>query len=158
MPDSDASISRDGVLGIRLRVEAGDGASADEVVAVRPLAGSRYTVHLSPGFYQGIAAGDEIAYDPMSKTAQVVSRGGNIAVQCFHEGIPKGEVEVLKRRAAEIGGRVDGEMDTLVVLTFPARVGFPAIESLMATFRSHGVEWEYGNVYDEAGNSLGWRE
>lgn len=39
-----------------------------------------------------------------------------------------------------------------------AAVGFPAIESLMITLPERGIEWEYGNVYDEKGKPLGWWE
>ncbi|MGY5060424.1 DUF4265 domain-containing protein [Streptomyces sp. 900105755] len=126
------------------------------MVAVTPVGDGHYLVCLSPGFFRGIAAGDVIAYDERNKSAQVVERGGNVAVQVFYAGIPGDTVESLKRNAMDIGGRVDGELDSLVVLTFPVRVGFPAIESILAGLPSDGVEWEYGNVFDEQGEPLAW--
>ncbi|MGW1927122.1 DUF4265 domain-containing protein, partial [Streptomyces massasporeus] len=97
-----------------------------------PMSDGHYLVRLSPGFFRGIAAGDVIAYDEAAKHAEVVARGGNVAVQVFHSGIPDETVVSLKRRAVRIGGRVDGELETLVVLTFPIEVGFPAIEAILA--------------------------
>ncbi|WP_346014293.1 MULTISPECIES: transposase [unclassified Streptomyces] len=94
----------------------------------------------------------------LAGSAKVVERGGNIAVQVFHAGIPGDVIESLKKNATEIGGRVDGELESLVVLTFPVRVGFPAIESLLAALPEDAVEWEYGNVFDEQGEPLAWWE
>ena len=137
-------------------MEGKGGAAVDELVAASRLAGNRYLVRLSPGLYKGVAAGDE--YNPVTKSAKVLARGGNVAIQVFRKGIPGVIVESLKKRVLEIGGRIDGEDKSLVVLTFPAGVGFPAIESLMATLPERGIEWEYGNVYDEKGKPLGWWE
>lgn len=145
-------------VGLPLRVESQDGATADEVVATDRLTETRYRVQLSPGFYRGIAAGDEIEYDQIAKTAHVVTRGANVAVQIFHEGIPGEVIDSFKVMAVQVGGRVDGELDSLVVLTFPVKTGFPAIESLMATLPERGVEWGYGNVYDQDGEPLDWWE
>jgi len=158
VPATEDSTSCSNFAGIRLKVESQQGATADEVVAVTPVSDGHYLVRLSPGFFRGIAAGDVIAYDERNKSAKVVERGGNVAVQVFHAGIPGDLIDSLKRKAAEIGGRVDGELESLVVLTFPVRVGFPAIESLLAELPEEGVEWEYGNVFDEQGEPLAWWE
>ncbi|MYR83396.1 DUF4265 domain-containing protein [Streptomyces sp. SID685] len=158
MPDMGDSTRTSEFIGLPLQVESQDGATADEVVATGRLTDTRYRVLLSPGFYRGIAAGDEIEYDKISKSARVVTRGGNIAIQLFHEGIPGEVINSFKAMSVRIGGRVDGELDSLVVLTFPAKIGFPAIESLMATLPERGVEWEYGNVYDQDGEPIGWWE
>ncbi|GGR48600.1 DUF4265 domain-containing protein [Streptomyces roseolus] len=156
MPDTRDGTDGDGFTGIRLRVESQQGATADEVVAVTPMSDGHYLVRLSPGFFRGIAAGDVIAYDERAKNAEVVARGGNVAVQVFHSGIPAEAVASLKRRAVGVGGRVDGELETLVVLTFPIEIGFPTIESVLAELPDEGVEWEYGNVFDEQGEPLSW--
>ncbi|WP_234533396.1 DUF4265 domain-containing protein [Streptomyces shenzhenensis] len=139
-------------------MESQQGATADEVVAVTSVSDGHYLVCLSPGFFRGIAAGDVIAYDECNKSAKVVERGGNVAVQVFHVGIPGDIVESLKKNAMQIGGRIDGELESLLVLTFPVGVGFPAIESLLAALPTDGVEWEYGNVFDEQGEPLAWWE
>ncbi len=153
----DMTSSRD-CAGIPLKVESQHGATADEMVAVTPVSDGRYLVRRSPGFFRGIAAGDVIDYDDRNKSAKVVKRGGNIAVQVFHVGIPGDIIESFKREAVNAGGRIDGELDRLVVLTFPVAVGFPAIESLLAVLPKDGVEWEYGNVFDEQGTPLAWWE
>jgi hypothetical protein len=152
------STNPSGFIGLPLKVESEDGAIADELVATTRLTATRYLVRLSPGFYRGIAADDEIEYDPISKSAKVVTRGGNIAIQIFHEGVSSELLDSFKKRVAEIGGRIDGELESLVVITFPVGIGFPAIESLMATLPERGIEWEYGNVYGEDGKPLGWWE
>ncbi|MFF3739479.1 DUF4265 domain-containing protein [Streptomyces sp. NPDC002566] len=144
--------------GIRLKVESEHGATADEVVAVSSVGNGHYLVRLSPGFVRGIAAGDVIEYDERSKSAKVLKRGGNVAVQVFYVGINGDAIESLKGKAVQVGGRVDGELESLVVLTFPISVGFPAIESLLAELPEDGVEWEYGNVFDEEGEPLAWWE
>ncbi|MES5823456.1 DUF4265 domain-containing protein [Streptomyces sp. RG80] len=156
MPDSEDGISSSRFAGIRLKVESQLGATADEVVAVKSIGNGHYLVRLSPGFFRGIAAGDVIAYDERNKTAKIVERGGNVAVQVFHKGLARDVIESLKNTSVEIGGRVDGELESLVVLTFPVTVGFPAIESLLGALPEGGVEWEYGNVFDEEGNPLAW--
>ncbi|WP_338686053.1 DUF4265 domain-containing protein [Streptomyces acidiscabies] len=158
MPASEDLTSCGNFTGIPLKVESQQGATADEVVAVTAVGDGHYLVCLSPGFFKGIAAGDVIVYDERNKSAKVVERGGNIAVQVFHTGIPGNVVESLKGNAMAIGGRVDGELDSLVVLTFPVRVGFPAIESLLVELPAVGVEWEYGNVFDEQGEPISWWE
>ncbi|MFD7572414.1 DUF4265 domain-containing protein [Streptomyces sp. NPDC059810] len=157
-PATRGTTSGDGSFGIRLTVESQQGAKADEMVAVTPMDDGHYLVRLSPGFFRGIAAGDVIAYDESAKQAEVVARGGNVAVQVFHSGIPDEAVTSLKRRAVSVGGRVDGELETLVVLTFPIEVGFPAIEAILAELPEEGVEWEYGNVFDGQGEPLSWWE
>lgn len=158
MPALGDSTSPSDLIGLPLKVEGKGGSAVDELVAASRLAGGRYLVRLSPGLYKGIAAGDEIEYNPVTKSAKVLARGGNVAIQVFHKGIPGVIIESLKKRAVGIGGWIDGEDESLVVLTFPGGVGFPAIESLMATLPERGVEWEYGNVYDERGEPLGWWE
>ncbi|MFF4121864.1 DUF4265 domain-containing protein [Streptomyces sp. NPDC001714] len=158
VPDIGDSTNPVGLIGLPLRVESQDGAAADEMVAATRLAETRYLVRLSPGFYRGIAAGDEVEYDQITKSATVITRGGNVAIQVFHEGIPGEVIDSFKKRVAGIGGRVDGELDSLVVLTFPVGIGFPAIESIMAALPERGIEWEYGNVYDQNGEPLGWWE
>ncbi|MFF4275983.1 DUF4265 domain-containing protein [Streptomyces sp. NPDC001536] len=155
---SEDGTSCSGFAGLRLKVRSQYGATADEVVAVKSVGDGHYLVCLSPGFFRGVAAGDVIAYDECNKSAQVVERGGNVAVQVFHAGIAGDVVESLKRAAIKIGGRVDGELESLVVLTFPVRIGFPAIEEILNALPEDGVEWEYGNVFDEQGRPLAWWE
>ncbi|MCP3755994.1 DUF4265 domain-containing protein [Streptomyces sp. TBY4] len=156
MPDTKDSIDRSDFMGLPLRVEAKGGAFADEIVAVTRMSDGRYLVRLSPGFVRGVAAGDVIDYDEASKSANVIERGGNIAVQVFHRGIAEEIIATLKRNTVEVGGRVDGELSSLVVLTFPLDIGFPAIESVLARLPEAGIEWDYGNVFDAQGEPLSW--
>jgi hypothetical protein len=67
---------------------------------------------------------------------------------------PKVCRQVLVPLAEQLGGRLDGEAagsnNSMLVITFPVRAGFAAIEKLMAKAKtiSPGCEWSYGNVYD----------
>lgn len=143
-------------IAVPLEIESDSGRRAIENVAMQPLGGRRYRVGLSPGFYQGIAAGDEVEIDPSSKTARVIKRGGNIAVQVFYENIPLDLIEDFKERAVGLGATVDGELDGLIILTFSVKTGFASIESLMESLPADSVEWMYGNVYADDGSPLNW--
>ncbi len=51
-----------------------------------------------------------------------------------------------------VGGSVDGELDKLLVFTFPYPVGFTAIERFFGELeKCYPVEWEFGNVFDSGG-------
>ncbi|GKQ37231.1 DUF4265 domain-containing protein [Streptomyces sp. A012304] len=142
-----------------LDVESDDGVKAQERVKVMPLGDDRYKVLLSPGFFQGIAAGDEIKLAHEPPRVDILARGGNVCVQCFHQSVSMEALDELKRGISQLGGRVDGELENLVVLTIPVSAGFEAIESVMANLPDQGVEWMYGNVYDpDSGEPLGWWE
>ncbi|MFE9205110.1 hypothetical protein [Micromonospora sp. NPDC007230] len=44
-----------------------------------------------------------------------------------------------------------------IVITVPAAAGFAAVEDAVNSWTAEqGCPWEYGNVYDEDGQPLGW--
>lgn len=144
--------------GIPLKVKTESLGIVDEQVAVRQLSPDRYLVLLSPGFYGGLAAGDVIRYDAIAKEAEVISRGGCIAVRVYKGSASADVLERFRESASAIGGKVDGELEGFVVVTFPPTATFPMIEEIMTVPSRSGVEWEYGNVYDEHGRPIGWWE
>jgi hypothetical protein len=114
----------------------------------------------SPGFVQGIAAGDEFQILDQQGAFRVLHRSGNIAVQVFSEVPVDPIVGEFTRRVAEIGGVLDGRIERGMVFTIPIQAGFPTIEALFNELvAAHaGMEWFYGNVYDprDGMTPLGW--
>jgi hypothetical protein len=136
------------------------GAKRREPVHVQELPGGRYQVLHSPGFVDGVAAGDEIELTDDAGHFRVRRRGGNLAVQIFSvEPVRPFKDELATQVCEQLAGHLDGGIDRGLVFTIPLTTGFTAIEALFDGFvRGHpGCEWSYGNVYDpETGAPLGW--
>ena len=58
----------------------------------------------------------------------------------------------------ELGGRLDGKVRHGLAYTVPIGTGFQMIEALFNDFAARTPEaiWEYGNVYAENGEPIGW--
>jgi hypothetical protein len=110
----------------------------------------RFRLLYSPGFVQGIAAGDEFRLLDHHGAFEVTRHAGNVAVQVFRFEPLAPLAEGLVRRVAELGGVLDGQIERGMVFTIPITAGFPAIESVFNEFVSAhpGTEWMFGNVYD----------
>lgn len=114
----------------------------------------RYRLLASPGFVEGLAAGDEFELSPDSPLGyRVLARGGNLCAWFYfpHEvDAESHEVGELSRIAEALGGRLDGGWSRMAVLTVPLSAGWAAIESALngALERLGGTSWLYGNVYD----------
>lgn len=138
--------------------EKTSGERVDEEVLVEEVGEGRWRLVASPGIAQGIAADDVIELDE-AKRARPVSRGRNLAIHVF---APADHGDELLAPMSALGGRRDGQTESLTVYTVPVDAGFAAIESVLAEFvRSHpAAEWYYGNVYDEDGVTplLWWNE
>jgi hypothetical protein len=104
----------------------------------------------SPGFVEGIAAGDEFRLVEEHGAFEVTRRSGNVAVQVFGSEPLAPLAFGLVARVAELGGVLDGQIERGMVFTIPVAAGFPAIESVFDEFVSvhRGTTWMYGNVYD----------
>ena len=135
---------------VHLLVEDLGGKPTQEPVHVIDLGGERFRLLHSPGFVQGIAAGDEFQILDEQGAFRVLHRSGNIAVQVFSEVPVEPMVGDFTRRVAEIGGVLDGRIEQGMVFTIPIQAGFPTIEALFNELvAAHaGMEWLYGNVYD----------
>jgi hypothetical protein len=140
---------------VNLVAEVKNGKPIEENVLVEQLDTNRYRLVRSPGLVPGLAANDEFELtNDETHGYRLLKRAGNICVQMFFPGDAKEWRKALVPLVEEAGGWLDGEASTsnrcMLVLTFPVRVGFPVIESLMAKAKaiSPRCEWFYGNVYD----------
>lgn len=138
-----------------LRLVAGfasqTGAPVYEEILVQGIGANRWRVLRSPGFVQGIAAGDEIELSDREESGfSVVHRAGNVSIQFFRNADLQDAEAFLTESLARIGGWLDGKERSTIVFTVPVAAGFPAIEAVMreASERFSESEWGFGNVYD----------
>lgn len=134
---------------IALLIEYCEGRPARELVHVEPIEPGRFRLCYSPGFVQGVAAGDELRVLDEHGAFEVTRRAGNVCVQLFSEGknAPSGE---LVSAVEKLGGALDGRIDQGLVFTIPVAVGFANMEATFERWVADhpGWEWGYGNVYD----------
>ena len=132
------------------------GESVLEEVLVTQVQTGHYRIEATPGVVLGMARGDLIEYDDLSKAFVVLERGGNLAVHVY------GAHSIAERaldEVAQLGGSLDGRAPNLTVFTVPVSVGFAAVEKLFNDLAAayEGIEWYFGNVYAEDGvTPLGW--
>jgi hypothetical protein len=134
------------------------GEAAFEAIHVDDLGARRYKVLHSPGLAYGIAADDEIEVEP-DGTFMVLKRGGNVAVRVYWPDSHRPpSCPLVSTVQHELGGRLDGRKDHGLAFTVPATSGFSNMERVFDEYITSDPEatWEYGNVYDENGNSLNW--
>jgi hypothetical protein len=135
-------------------VFGGGARQGEESLPVADAGAGRFRLLASPGFVEGLAAGDELELaDDAPLGYHVLRRGGNLCVWLyFARDVAEGSAEAADaRRVAEsLGGRVDGGYARMVVLTIPLAAGFAAVEGALdaAVARHAGASWSYGNVYD----------
>ena len=130
-------------------------------VEVERLNSDNYRVLFSPGFVEGIAAGDTIRItDGKLGHFEVVSRGGNLAVKLVTEQPIGATVSAVSAELESLDGRFDGAIEHAAVWTVPVTAGFEKIEGVMsrAVAAMPGSSWWYGNVYDDDGAPLRWWE
>ncbi len=135
---------------IQLLVEYRNGKPLCEFVHAEMLADGSYQLLLSPGFVQGIAAGDEFKLLNEDGEFEVIKRSGNIVVQVFSNEPIEPYKDELTKRVEDLGGTADGSIEHGIVFTIPVAVGFKQIESLFTGFvkNTPGTQWLYGNVYE----------
>jgi Domain of unknown function (DUF4265) len=143
---------------VLLHVGESQGKRAHEPVHVESLGRKRFKLLFTPGLAYGVAAGDvlEVADDG---SYEVVTRGMNLAVRVFTEQ-PAAEIEdeLTVRVQTELSGRLDGKLRRGLAYTVPIETGFKGIEALFNDLveKTPGAIWEYGNVYAENGEPIGW--
>jgi hypothetical protein len=126
----------------------------EETLPVADLGNGRYRLLASPGFVEGLAAGDEFELDPHAPLGhRVVRRGGNLCVWFYHAApVDDSDMATADVRlvAESLGGRLDGGYSHMLVLTVPLAAGFDAVADAFdrAVRRHAGSAWLYGNVYD----------
>jgi Domain of unknown function (DUF4265) len=130
-------------------------------VEVEAISADHYRVLHSPGFVEGIAAGDTIRItDRELGLFEVASRGGNVAVKFAAEQPIAGVLQFISTEFELLGGRFDGAIGRAGVWTVPVAAGFNEIEGVMARAVAlmPGSQWWYGNVYANDGEPLRWWE
>ena len=139
---------------LRVPVFSGGVSQGDEVLPVVEIGDGRYQLLASPGFVEGLAAGDEFELDASAAGGhRVLRRGGNLCVWFYHaEPIEETDVATADIRlvAESLGGHLDGGYSHMLVLTVPLAAGFDAVADAFdrAVRRHAGSAWLYGNVYD----------
>lgn len=136
----------------------------EEAIPVAELGEGRYRVLASPGFVEGLAAGDEFELDSAAPLGhRVLRRGGNLCVWFYHhEPLDESSAATadVSRVAESLGGHLDGGYSRMLVLTVPLAAGFDAIAQALddAARRHPGSSWLYGNVYDpsDGATPLNW--
>jgi hypothetical protein len=148
---------------INIRVDLTD-IERFEAVPVERLPDGTFLLLGSPGFAGGFAAGDRVkksSRDP--EDFEIVERGGNVSVQVFLRSGKHEALEYFHQQFRGICRCVDGGLDGknsghLIILTIPVRVGFQAIQRMLAEIPAIVAldSWMYGNVYDQNGAPLNW--
>ena len=142
-----------------LLIERKNGEARREPLHAERLSNGNYLLSFSPGFVQGIAAGDEFRVLDEDGAFEVVKRGGNLAVQIYSSVPVEPYREKLEQRVAMLGGTLDGSIERGLVFTLPVTAGFDRVEALFEEFVAEHpmTEWIYGNVYDPIdGKALNW--
>lgn len=134
------------------------GAPVHEVVPGRRGTDGTWELLGTPALATGCAAGDVIRVEEAGDF-EVVRRGGNIAVVayaqegtdlCVQAGLLMSDLEGLGHVEVPADGR-------WLVATVPVTVGFAKLEQVLATWKQQsGIEWFFGNVYDEDDAPLNW--
>jgi hypothetical protein len=141
---------------VRVPVYGNNAHQGEETLPVLAIGPGRYRLLASPGFVEGLAAGDEFELDPHSPLGhRVLRRGGNLCVWFYHaEPLSEGSAAThdIREVAESLGGRLDGGYSRMLVLTVPLAAGFDAVARAFdaAVARHAGSAWLYGNVYDPA--------
>ncbi len=142
-----------------LRVEGPDGKPSFEPVHAQALGAGRFRLLYSPGLLYGIAADDEFETVDDQGRFRVLRRSGNVVVRLFSDTpIEEFQEALVAEVEHQLGGRLDGKLERALAFTIPVTCGFPAIERVFAQACAPGSGrvWEYGNVYDNDGATLGW--
>ncbi|MFC5744131.1 DUF4265 domain-containing protein [Actinomadura rugatobispora] len=129
-----------------------------ELVPAERLLEDRYKLVGTPALVLGCAAGDTVSLDE-SMRVQVLQRGGNVAVQAAPAAdFDVSDIDRLRETMISLRGLVEAPADLrFVVVTVPAAVSFPRIESIMDEWATTAnAQWWYGNVTDDEGAPLNW--
>ncbi|MEV6965226.1 DUF4265 domain-containing protein [Hamadaea sp. NPDC051192] len=137
---------------------ASSGKPVYEVLPARHVDGDEYEMLGSPALAYGFAAGDVLRV-AVDGSFEVMRRGGNLCLRVYPTtALSSADVDALIAVFEPLGGLVETPDDRrFVVITMPVTSGFlPAEAAIGGWAASHACEWEYGNVYDEDGEPVGW--
>lgn len=143
-----------------LLIEYQQGQPLKEPVHVEEVNRGVFRLLYTPGFVQGIAAGDEFRLIGGDGAFEVTRRGGNLAVQVFSSHPVAPLRDELAAQVSRLGGALDGAVEQGLAFTIPVSAGFAAVEAVFNTWVAEhpGWVWYFGNVYDPADGitPLGW--
>jgi len=142
---------------INLIVEGSKGGT--QPVEVELISPNVYEVLYSPGFVEGIAAGDVVRVTDYSLGEfEVVKYGGNVSIKIADSKLIIEILPKIDEILSFVGARRDGNMEYVAVWTIPVGSGFSEIEASVkkACALLKEPEWWYGNVYDPGGDPLNW--
>lgn len=117
-----------------------------------------YEVARTPGFVDGIAAGDVVRItNPKTGAFELVSHGGNLAILIWAEEVEAARA-FLDPKLEALGGRCDGAVTGAAVYTVPVASGFDAISAELDAMKAAipGAGWGYNNVYGKHDLPLNW--
>lgn len=117
-----------------------------------------YDVLGSPGLAGGCAAGDRIRLAD-DGSFEVLRHGGNLCLVLYPSSPPTDdEVALLVAAFQHLGGLVEVAPERrFLVITVPVTAGFGPVEDAVNAWTApRRCPWEYGNVYDDDGEPLGW--
>jgi hypothetical protein len=143
---------------------ASNGDRVDEEILAEPVTGGNFRTLHSPGFGQGVAAGDIIEVRG-SRSLRVLERGGNLCIQIFTRAelraLEAAAIEKLAILGAQLDGKHEAKAASELVFTVPLAAGFTAVEAALADLaRAPDTSWYCGNVRDphDGVTPLGWWE
>lgn len=133
---------------IPLLIQYRHGQALCELVRAERISDETFRLLYSPGFVQGIAAGDEFRLVGRDGAFEVTHRAGNLAVQVLcRQLIGPWKVD-LTRLVAALGGVLDGSIDKGLVFTIPRSAAVARLEALLNRFARENPDlaWGYGNM------------
>jgi hypothetical protein len=135
------------------------GEPSHEMTPARPLEDGDYLILGTPGLANGCAAGDRVRVDA-SGAFTIIERGTNVAVH-FYASSEIDHDSLFELRAAfdRLGAATDWPVQRrFIVVTVPVDAGFRAIEEVVDGWLANrpDIDWNYGNVYDDEGDPIGW--
>ena len=142
---------------INLIVEgSGGGTQPVEVELISPKV---YRILFSPGFVEGVAAGDVIRVtDERAGEFEVIEYGGNVSVKISDTSRIIEKLPEIYSILSQVNARHDGNLEHVTVWTIPVESGFKAIEASItrACELLEDPAWWYSNVYDSQDNPINW--
>jgi hypothetical protein len=97
-----------------------------EEIEVEPLGDRHYRLIHSPGYVEGLAAGDEIVLVDEAVGFRVLKRSGNLCLWMIFasaKDLFSAAALTLKERVERLGGRLDGGTERTLIFTIPLKAG-----------------------------------
>ncbi|WP_096086592.1 DUF4265 domain-containing protein [Agaribacterium haliotis] len=137
-----------------------DGEDVVEQIRVKATDNNSFIVVQSPAFIQGLASGDEIAFDNKDNSFELLKHSGNLAIRIFARTKIDEMKDNLVGALEKLGGELDFSNERMMIFSIHVSCGFKEIEAILNRHigeKTHSA-WFYGNVYDPADGTtpLNW--